>query len=88
MNMAQLTWFEEINGQALEIVVKYDVRYFEVENITGVYYRDKLSEEDRVGRVVCSIWPLMREIPEMEVAIEKIVARVDWRELYAETVNQ
>jgi len=88
----KLTHFEDVNGESLSIVVKYDIKEFEVEDIEAVYIRSERKECEITDvnpfSATVSVWDIFKEIPEMEVAIEKIVARVDWRELYAETVNQ
>ena len=75
-----LTYSEKIDGQSIEIAVEYDVKNFEVEGIDAVYVI--------AGCVCVDVWPIFSQIPEMDVAINKIVDRVDWRELYTETVNQ
>jgi hypothetical protein len=81
-----LTHISEICGQELEIVVNFNIKEFEVEDIREVYVTG--SPLNQLGQSTLPVWSLFKEIPEMEVAIDKIVQRVDWRELYAETRNQ
>jgi hypothetical protein len=80
-----LTHFEPFgDNKQLEITVKYcrfDKIWLEITNATIL--------EEKEGAVIRTpILDLLQSTSEFEVAIERLVNRVDWAELYAETVNQ
>jgi hypothetical protein len=83
-----LTHFEPIeDNKELEITVSYDTTYEVLDILSVVIVETSAfllpSELQRTP-----ITNVLKNVSELDVAINKIVARVDWRELYAETVNQ
>jgi len=69
-----LTHVEEYNNQKMEITVVYSSKDNVVEEICTV------GIDTPVGMI--SVSDLFVNIPEMDVAINKIIDRVDWREIY------
>jgi len=69
-----LTHVEEYNNQKMEITVVYSSKDNVVEEIFTV------GIDTPVGMI--SVSDLFVNIPEMDVAINKIIDRVDWREIY------
>lgn len=70
--MLILSHTEEHNGQKLEIFVKYNAEQNTVLEIKSVFIGSPLG--------MIPVGSLMINIPELEVAINKIIDRVDWRE--------
>lgn len=77
----QLTHFEAVEKDGIEtimeIIVGYNFKDYEVEELRYVYICN-----DRQERETGDLLPFLNEVSELSVAIEKIVDRVDWRELY------
>jgi hypothetical protein len=71
-----LTTTEQHEGQKLEIWVAYTPKDNTVESINAVFI------DSPVGPV--AVGDLFMNIPEMDVAINKIIDRTDWREIYRE----
>jgi hypothetical protein len=69
-----LSTTEKHEGQSMEIFVKYDKDENIVLEIKSVFI------DSPVGMI--PVGCLLMSIPEMDVAINKIVERVDWREIY------
>lgn len=65
-----LTTAEQHAGQELKIYVKYDAKENVVLEIKSVF----------IG--VLAVGSLLTNIPEMDVALNKIIDRVDWREIF------
>lgn len=74
----KLSHTEELNGTYLEITVDYDPKENEVVGISGIC----------IGHGVFST-PIgdlfITHVPEMDVAINKIIDRVVWRDLYRDS---
>lgn len=64
----------------LEIFVKYDPRDNTVEEIKSINIKHN-------GRTI-PVGSLFIGIPELEVAVNKIVDRIDWREIYRGTSDE
>lgn len=69
-----LTHTEEHAGQKMEITVIYTEKDNTVEEIMSV------TIDTPVGPI--SVSDLFMNVAELEVAVNKIVDRVDWREIY------
>ncbi len=69
-----LSTTEAYNGQRLEIFVKYEPADNAVEEIKTV----RISSP--VGMI--PVGDLLAHIPEFDVALNKIIERTDWREIY------
>lgn len=69
-----LTHTEQHNGQKMEITVIYTPKDNTVEKVFDVQI------DTPVGPI--SVSDLFIEVAELDVAINKIVDRVDWREIY------
>jgi hypothetical protein len=76
MSTVILTTTEKHEGQKLEIWVLYTSDDNTVESIYAVFI------DSPVGMI--PVGDLFISIPEMEVALNKIVDRTDWREVYRE----
>lgn len=70
--MLILSHTEEHNGQKLEIFVKYSTEQNTVLEIKSVFVSSPLR--------MIPVGSLMISIPELEVALNKIIDRVDWQE--------
>jgi len=75
-----LSTIEKHEDQKLEIFVKYDKDENEVLEIKSVFI------DSPVGMI--PVGCLLLSIPEMDVAINKIVDRTDWREIYRQMCEE
>lgn len=75
-----LSTTEQHEGQKMEIFVKYDKDENVVLEIKSVFIDSPLG--------MIPVGCLLMSIPEMDVAINKIVDRVDWREKYRELCSE
>lgn len=75
-----LTHIESFNGQELEISVIFDIKNNEVEKIFDISVK-YMGLTIPVGDLFIS------HISEMDVAIDKIISRVDWMEIYNNLKN-
>lgn len=69
-----LSTIEQHEDQRIEIFVKYDTKENEVLEIKSVFINSP------VGMI--PVGCLLMSIPEFDVAINKIIERTDWREIY------
>lgn len=75
-----LTHFEPFGNHTLEITVKYDKSERIVLDVVSIFVDFDEIRTDLLSSFI--------SVSEFDVAVNKIIDRVDWAELYAETVNQ
>jgi hypothetical protein len=84
-----LTHYEPFGeNKELEITVSYDRHdqiWLSIDNVAIVQTSAFIDKRELLR---LDITDEVETVSELSVAIEKIANRVDWRELYSETVNQ